>query len=142
MSSKPPNLDELETVHTRIPGYMENIFGPEVAAIYVPRMEGIEPSVVAQVVVNVIRRRAAVHALKTYDARHWLSAGLVWSLLFGIPATYLTQVFFQNSVFPNMLSWNVGTETFYRGTTGKVAGYIYKRCDGQTIRTPKLTDQN
>jgi hypothetical protein len=37
---------------------------------------------------------------------------------------------------------DLGTETFYRDTTGKVAGYIYKRCDGQTIRTPKLADQN
>jgi hypothetical protein len=33
-----------------------------------------------------------------------------------------------------------GIETFYRDTTGKVAGYIYKRCDGQTIRAPKLAD--
>jgi hypothetical protein len=37
---------------------------------------------------------------------------------------------------------DLGIETFYRDTTGKVAGYIYKRCDGQTIRSPKLTDQN
>jgi Domain of unknown function (DUF4440) len=37
---------------------------------------------------------------------------------------------------------DLGTETFYRDTTGKVAGYIYKRCDGQTIRAPKLADNN
>jgi hypothetical protein len=37
---------------------------------------------------------------------------------------------------------DLGIETFYRDATGKVAGYIYKRCDGQTIRSPKLTDQN
>jgi hypothetical protein len=36
---------------------------------------------------------------------------------------------------------DLGVETFYRNTTGKVAGYIYKRCDGQTIRAPKLADQ-
>ncbi len=33
---------------------------------------------------------------------------------------------------------DLGIETFYRDTTGEVAGYIYKRCDGQTIRAPKL----
>jgi Domain of unknown function (DUF4440) len=37
---------------------------------------------------------------------------------------------------------DLGIETFYRDATGKVAGYIYKRCDGQTIRAPKLTDQS
>jgi hypothetical protein len=36
---------------------------------------------------------------------------------------------------------DLGIETFYSDTTGKVAGYIYKRCDGQTIRAPKLADQ-
>jgi hypothetical protein len=37
---------------------------------------------------------------------------------------------------------DLGIETFYRDTTGKVAGYIYKRCDGQTIRAPKIADHN
>jgi hypothetical protein len=32
--------------------------------------------------------------------------------------------------------------TFYRDATGKVAGYVYRRCDGQAIRIPKLARQN
>jgi hypothetical protein len=32
--------------------------------------------------------------------------------------------------------------TFYRDATGKVAGYVYRRCDGQAIRIPKLASQN
>jgi hypothetical protein len=37
---------------------------------------------------------------------------------------------------------DLGIETFYRDRTGKVAGYIYKRCDGQTIRASKRADQH
>ena len=37
---------------------------------------------------------------------------------------------------------DLGIETFYRDTTGKVAGYIYKRCDAKTIRASKPADQN
>jgi hypothetical protein len=32
--------------------------------------------------------------------------------------------------------------TFYRDATGKVAGYVYRRCDGQAIRIPKLQSSN
>jgi hypothetical protein len=32
--------------------------------------------------------------------------------------------------------------TFYRDATGKVEGYVYRRCDGQSIRIPRLQGQN
>jgi hypothetical protein len=31
--------------------------------------------------------------------------------------------------------------TFYRDATGKVSGYVYRRCDGQSFRIPKLQGQ-
>jgi hypothetical protein len=36
------------------------------------------------------------------------------------------------------LSDDLGVGTYYRDAHGKVIGYIYKRCDGQTIRVPKI----
>ncbi len=33
---------------------------------------------------------------------------------------------------------DLGIGTFYRDASGKVAGYVYQRCDGQTIRIPKI----
>jgi hypothetical protein len=35
---------------------------------------------------------------------------------------------------------DLGVGTFYRDTTGKMAGYVYQRCDGQTIHIPRLAD--
>ena len=31
--------------------------------------------------------------------------------------------------------------TFYRDATGNVAGYVYRRCDGQSFRIPKVQGQ-
>lgn len=36
--------------------------------------------------------------------------------------------------YPN----DLGVATFYRGSSGKVSGYTYRRCDGQTVRVPKI----
>lgn len=37
-----------------------------------------------------------------------------------------------------MSSDDLGVGTYYRDAHGKVIGYIYKRCDGQKIRVPKI----
>lgn len=33
---------------------------------------------------------------------------------------------------------DLGVTTFYRDSSGKVIGYTYRRCDGQTIKIPKI----
>jgi len=33
---------------------------------------------------------------------------------------------------------DLGVGTFYRDASGKVAGYMYKQCDGQTIKIPRI----
>lgn len=47
-------------------------------------------------------------------------------------------------VSPNAttLADDLAIGTFYRDATGKVAGYVYRRCDGQAIRVSKLQSQN
>ncbi len=46
-------------------------------------------------------------------------------------------------VSPNAttLADDTATGTFYRDATGNVAGYVYRRCDGQSFRIPKLRSQ-
>lgn len=33
---------------------------------------------------------------------------------------------------------DLGVGTFYRNGSGQVAGYVYRRCDGQTVKIPKV----
>jgi len=98
--------DDLEAVPVRLPGYFENIFGPEVANLYVPRVEGIEPTVAGRVLVSIIRRRAQLRVWKRRNDHHWISAWFVWTLIFCIPATYLFQVLAQDTVLPSLIKWS------------------------------------
>jgi hypothetical protein len=91
--------------------------------------------------------KVAPTTLSPFTGRYEWAPGLIETL--SINGSRLMSTFEGSTeplifVGPNATSLadDLAIGTFYRDATGKVAGYLYRRCDGQTIRIPKLQNQN
>ncbi len=91
--------------------------------------------------------KMAPTALAPFTGRYEWAPGLIEAL--SINGSRLMTTFEGSTepeifVSPNAttLADDTAVGTFYRDATGKVAGYVYRRCDGQSFRIPKLKGQN
>ncbi len=93
--------------------------------------------------VNYTRPSATPKNLEQYVGKYQWEPSVVEDqtvrghVLYSVLGSSQDQMFF---VGPDstMLADDLGVGTYYRDAHGKVIGYIYKRCDGQTVRVPKI----